>query len=84
MLDPTRFQPVLAAILRERAYQEEKWSTNHTVGEWLLILEAELAEAKEGWVKGKGNADALREILQVVAVGCACLEDHGVIERKTA
>ncbi len=82
-LEPTN---VFSAILRERAYQDEKWGTieehPHTVGEWLLIIEAELQEAKQGWVKGRGDVDALREILQVSAVAVACMEQHGVIERQ--
>jgi hypothetical protein len=76
---------VFAAIDRERAWQELKWGTNtehpHTVGEWLLIVEAELAEAKQGWVKGQGDYDALRELVQVAAVAVAALEQHGAPER---
>lgn len=76
---------VFAAIDRERAWQEHKWGTNaehpHSVGEWLLIAEAELAEAKQAWVKGNGDGDALRELLQVAAVAVAALEQHGLIER---
>ena len=76
-------QKVYVAISRERAYQDRKWGTHgHSVGEWLLILESELAEAKQGWVKGKGDGEALAEILQVAAVAVACLETHGVVERK--
>lgn len=76
---------VFAGIDREREYQERKWGANpHTVGEWLLIAEAELAEAKQAWVKGHGPFDALRELLQVIAVGVACLEEHGVYERDRA
>lgn len=76
---------VFAAIDRERSWQEHQWGTNaehpHTVGEWLLIVEAELHEAKQGWVKGHGDADALRELVQVAAVAVAALEQHGVLER---
>ena len=74
---------VFMAISRERAYQAKKWgTTGHTVGEWLLILESELAEAKQGWVKKNGDGEALAEILQVAAVAVACLEAHGVVERQ--
>ena len=76
-------QKVYVAIARERAYQGRQWgNTWHTVGEWLLILESELTEAKQGWVKGHGNCEALLEILQVAAVAVACLEAHGVVERQ--
>lgn len=76
---------VFDAITRERNYQDHKWGTieqhPHTVGEWLLVIEAELQEAKQGWVKGQGDIDALREILQVASVAVACLEQHGIVER---
>jgi hypothetical protein len=69
-----------------RAYRKErKWGTleerPHTVGEWLLIAEAELQEAKQAWVKGQGVLDALGELLQSGAVVVAALEQHGVYER---
>ena len=47
-------------------------------------MESELAEAKEAWVHNGGNEEALREILQVVATGVACLEQHGIVEREKA
>ena len=74
---------VFMALSRERAYQDTKWgTTGHTVGEWLLILESELAEAKQGWVKGHGDGEALAEILQMASVAVACLEAHGIVERQ--
>jgi hypothetical protein len=79
----TKYCEVVNAIGRERDYQDCKWGQpNHSVPGWLLILEAELAEAKQGWVKERGDRDALREILQVAAVAVACLEQHGVYERE--
>lgn len=75
-------EEIWKAILVERAYQDAKWGNKpHTVGEWLLIMEAELHEAKYAWAKGQGDDDALRELLQVVAVGVAAMEQHGVVER---
>jgi hypothetical protein len=71
---------ILSAIQRERDYQDRKYPHEHSVGEYLLIMEKELEEAKQGWMKG-GDSDALREILQVVAVGVAAMEDHGIEER---
>lgn len=79
---------IIAAIDRERAYQDNKWGTiqehPHDVAAWILIMRSELAEAEQGWVKGNGDRDALAEILQVIAVGVACLEQHGVVEREEA
>lgn len=78
-------QDVFAAIQRERDYQDRKWGTldqyPHTVGEWLLILESELQEAKTAWCKGDGSGDALEEVLQVASVAFACMQQHGVVER---
>lgn len=68
---------VFQKITRERDYQDVKWNANpHTVGEWLLIMQVELDEAKEAWVKNRGDGKTLDEILQVVSVGVACLEQH--------
>jgi hypothetical protein len=71
--------------MRERAYQDGKWGPidehGHSVGEWLLIMESELREAKEAWCSNRGDAGALEELLQVVSVGFACMEQHGVVER---
>ena len=76
---------IYRAIKAERRYQDVVHGTikenPHTVGEWLLIMESELNEAKRAWVKGKGDAGALEEILQVVATGVACMETHGVVTR---
>lgn len=73
---------IFSAIKNERVYQDRKWGDNpHTVGEWLLIIRAELNEAETAWVKNGGDNAALEEILQVVAVGVACMEQHGIVER---
>lgn len=80
---PTILQ-VFAAIERERFYQDREWGTikehPHTVGEWLLIMIKELQEAHNAWCN-PGDQGALEEILQVVSVGTACLQQHGIVER---
>ena len=80
----TTRQNVFEAIQRERTYQDAKWGTieqrPHTVGEWLLIAESELQEAKTAWCKGHGDAGALEELIQVAAVAVACMEQHGIVE----
>lgn len=82
-IDTTR-EFIFRAISRERAYQDVKWKNNpQTVGEWLLIMQAELDEAKEAWVKNRGDGKALEEILQVISVGVACLEQHSMVERNS-
>lgn len=76
---------VMGAVIRERQYQDRKWGAigdhPHTVAGWLLIVEGELEEAKQAWRKQRGDAGALRELLQVAAVCFACMEQHGVVER---
>ncbi|RIK26954.1 MAG: hypothetical protein DCC55_39670 [Chloroflexi bacterium] len=75
-------EAIFQAIARERRYQDDKYGPKpHTVANFLLIMEAELDEAKRAWVKSEGDQNALREILQVIAVGVACLEQHGIVER---
>lgn len=73
---------VYEAISREREYQVAKWGSNHrqqqSVEGYLLILQREVNEAVDGWMKNtKGRDSALAEILQVAAVAVSCLEDHG-------
>ena len=66
-------------INAERQYQDEHHGTldenPHSIGEWLIILEAELNETKHSWVK-LGEEAALFEVLQFAAVAVACLEQH--------
>ena len=77
---------IYRAIKAERRYQDVVHGTieenPHTVGEWLLIIESELTEAKHAWIHGKGDVDALLEILQIAATAVACMEDRGVVTRQ--
>lgn len=82
-------QVVIDAVVAERLYQDGKHgpieTSPHTLGEWLLIMESELAEAKEALIKGGVGRNAVKaEIVQVLATGLACLEQHGLdpIERR--
>lgn len=76
---------VLEAVQREREYQDQKYGQleNRTmsVGDWILVLEEEVAEARLACVKGRSE-DALREILQVATVAVATICQHGVVERE--
>ncbi len=80
----------LAAVelfIVEREFQDRKHGsirlTPHTIGEWILIMESELAEAKVALIKGgKGRDSVLSEIVQVGAVALACIEQHGNGEIK--
>lgn len=85
MNPPTHKAEIATAILKERYFQDNKHGTiatdggSHTIGEWLLLIEAELAEAKTALIKGGSGRDSVRsEIVQVAALCMACLEQHGL------
>lgn len=72
---------VFYAIMEERKRQDEKWGADkpQSLPGFLLILEAELNEAKLGWLKDlSGKSAPLNEIVQLAAVAVACLERYGV------
>lgn len=76
----------VAALMGEREYQDIKHGPldgrgSHTLGEWLLLIESELAEAKQALIKGGRGRDTVRhEIIQVGALCVAALEQHGTID----
>ena len=79
------FWPVIDALRFERCFQNDKHGTvqenPHTPGGWLLLIEAELIEAKVALIKGGRGRDSWRqEVLQIAATCIACLEQHGVEE----
>jgi len=77
---------IYRAIDDERAFQDQKWgdlhNRPHDLCTWFVIMEAELQEAKQAFLK-EGHANALCELLQAVTVGVAALEQHGVVTRWT-
>ena len=74
----------ITAICVERFFQDQKYGKidaggGHTLGEWLLVLERELAEAKEALIKGgTGRDEIMSEIIQIAAVALAAIEQYGV------
>jgi hypothetical protein len=79
-------QAVYSAINDERYFQDRKWGTPdqhpHEVGGWLTIMRSLLADAEREWSGKRGDEGALDELRKVVAVGIACMEQHGVVERR--
>ena len=77
---------VYEAIDSERYFQDRKWGTiaehPHEVGGWLTIMRQLLRDADAAWAKSSTDHTALEEIRKVVAVGVACLEQHGVQTRS--
>lgn len=71
---------VMAAIGNELSYQEAKWGAGkpQSLAGYLLILQREINEAIDGWIKNAEGRDApLAEVVQVAAVAIRCLEDYG-------
>jgi len=68
-------------IVLEREWQDTKYGSlderNPTVKEWLDIMHSELLEVYFAKTENK----RMEELLQVVAVGVACLEQYGVVRR---
>ena len=79
-------QHTVAVVLDERKYQDNKWGPlkkrPHEVGTWLVIMDQLLEKAKRNYVGNNNDTSALDEIRQVVAVGFACMEQHGCPTRK--
>ena len=78
------FNEAIESIKLERDYQDSKWGSleekQQSVAGYLVILEKELEEAKNGWMKNKpGKDSALAEIRQIAAVAIACMQQHGII-----
>lgn len=76
---------IAANIGAERRFQDNKWGpidvAGHSLAEWVLIAEAELAEAKQAVIKGGSGRNSVRsEIIQTMAVLHAALEQHGVVD----
>ena len=80
-------EAIIAAITRERAHQDQKWGTiaesPHEIATWLVIMQEPLNQAFGAWTEGDSR-EALRQVLQSVAVGVACLQQYGVYERDSA
>jgi len=71
---------VIKWIFEEREYQDNKFGKNkeQNLAGWILILQAEIKEAHDGWIKDcKGRNAPLHEILQIATVAFRCLEQYG-------
>jgi hypothetical protein len=72
---------VLSAIHDERVFQNRKWGTiaqhPHEVGGYLTLMRKLLTDAELAWSTPRGDIGSLEEIRKVVAVGVACMEQHG-------
>jgi hypothetical protein len=77
---------VYNAIDSERDFQDRKWGTvaehPHEVGGWLTIMRQLLRDAEKAWASSADDYTTTVEIRKVIAVGVACLEQHGVQTRS--
>lgn len=72
---------VSQALDAEMQHQREKYgeSRQQSLPGFILVAEAELAEAKLGWCKNsEGRSSPLHELVQTAAVILTCLEQYGV------
>lgn len=84
---PCTIVTIFPAIIKERSYQNQKYGengNNHELLTWLSIIERELLEAKDEFFKNKNVRKTLQEILQLITVGVACLENNLTIERDNS
>lgn len=75
----TPFYTVVEAVAAERRFQDTKHGTDpHELGTWVLLIEAELNEAKAALIKGGEGRNSVRsELIQVAALCFATLEQYG-------
>lgn len=77
---------VLTAVHEERVFQNRKWGTieqhPHEVGGYLTLMRKLLTDAEASWSTQRSDKGALDEIRKVVAVGIACMEQHGPVARS--
>lgn len=65
-----------ALIEAEQVYQKTKYTNHsHSVGEWLLILEKQLNDAKAQWYNNRNVQSPLREIKQIAATAASALDE---------
>lgn len=78
---------VYSAIDTERDYQLVRWGikgedAKHSVGDFLTYMDDYLVEAKHRASREEGNSGALEVLRKVVALGVACMEQHGAPKRQ--
>lgn len=80
MSNKTDIDAVIRAIKEEIFYQDNKFGFEkpQSLPGFIVILENEIAEAKQGWTKDlPGRSSPLHEITQVAAVAIQCLMRYG-------
>lgn len=71
-----------ACVESERSYQQERFpGHSHDVLGWLGIMSKCLHDAYSRHTTDRSSDAVLHEVRQVVAVGFACLQEHGAPKR---
>lgn len=83
---------VYSCLDGEREYQDSRWNPSttstegvHTVTEFTLYMEHYLQEARKllsTQASPKADLDGLDFIRKVTAMGVACMEQNGCVQRK--
>lgn len=89
--NPVSRQKVYEVIDQERTYQKLRWGYNnpaskleeaeHCVCDFLVYMKDYLNDAFRMASRKPGNKHALDFIRKVTALGVACMEQNGVVER---
>lgn len=84
-------EEVYALINGEREYQERTgeergWgggegASNHSVGDFLVMLDVYCQRAKDAWASNTGDEAALDMVRKVAGISVACMEKHGAPAR---
>jgi hypothetical protein len=70
----------------ERDYQDNLGSdrtdnSDHSVGDYLTMLDSYLRKAQDGWTDYPGNTMSLKQIRKIAAIAVRCMEEHGAEPR---
>lgn len=85
----TTIEQIFDAIRGERQYQDAKWGTieqnPHSMWDWATIAYDQLYESriKIACCEDTPDKAALFDLLKVIAVLVACLEQYGIVERPS-
>lgn len=61
----------------ERKYQDEVWTEEASLGEYILIMEELLSQARHSWQSEKEPEMNTRNLMRkIVATGVRCLENY--------
>lgn len=82
---------VYNALTKEREYQDKRWNATttttagqHSVAEFVLFMDTYIQDTKQTLSKhGEPEASklALDNLRKITAMGVACMEQNGIVER---